>query len=398
MSTFKTISEAEVLLAFPAAPAAITGDMTLRDLIRLILHLMHCSQAVKNDNHVLNYLYLACPDTFWANYSADAYPTTPAHPGNFPTFHAHATTADIANGRAAWEWQLKAHTDPGTMDRALVHRFLSLLPPDKKKEYENRKLSNPNEAYIQCLAWFSSRYGDTSEPEREENRNRMKADWNLHDGWQALQEQVEEGQLFAALTNAAISDVDAVDIAISVLMKTGMFEHAYEEWHARADGSKRWNDMKTFWAEKIRLKRITTNRAGNFGFGMNATEAAANVQQDNTFNDSVHKFSAAHNSTQAVIAGLTHTNQQMQQANAGLQQQMAYMMSNMQNQQQQQQWNGNNGRANNNNRGADRGTKGVKLNSLSRQMAKWAKLHFRQGHLIHNLHSLPTLPASSMTS
>ena len=156
MSTFKTIIEAEVLVAFPAAPSAITGDMTLRDLIRLILHLMHCSQAVKNDNHALNYLYLACPDTFWANYSADAYPTTPAHPGNFPTFHTHATTADIANGRAAWEWQLKSHTDPGTMDRALVHRFLSLLPPDKKKEYENRKLSNPNESYIQCLAWFSS--------------------------------------------------------------------------------------------------------------------------------------------------------------------------------------------------------------------------------------------------
>ena len=87
---------------------------------------------------------------------------------------------------------------------------------------------------------------------------------------------MEEGQLFAALTNAAISDVGAV--AVSVLMKTGMFEHAYEEWHARADGSKRWNDVKTFWAEKIQLKRITTNRAGNFGFGMNATESAANVQ------------------------------------------------------------------------------------------------------------------------
>ena len=53
---------------------------------------------------------------------------------------------------------------------------------------------------------------------------------------------MEEGQLFSVLTNAAISDIDAVDIAVSVLMimKTGMFEHAYEEWHARADGSKRW--------------------------------------------------------------------------------------------------------------------------------------------------------------
>ena len=66
--------------------------------------------------------------------------------------------------------------------------------------------------------------------EREENRNQMKFDWNLQDGWQALQEQIEEGQLFAALTNAAIPDVDAVDIAVTVLMKTGMFEQAvYEE-------------------------------------------------------------------------------------------------------------------------------------------------------------------------
>ena len=49
----------------------------------------------------------------------------------------------------------------------------------------------------------------------------MKDDWNLHNGWQSFQEQVE--------TNAAISDVDAVDIAVSILMKTGMFEHVYEE-------------------------------------------------------------------------------------------------------------------------------------------------------------------------
>jgi len=103
MSTFKTISEAEILAAFTAAPSAIIGDMTLRDLICLILHIMHCAQAVQNDNHALNYLYLACPDTFWANYSGDAYTMTPAHPGNFPTFHTPTTTADIANGRAAWE-------------------------------------------------------------------------------------------------------------------------------------------------------------------------------------------------------------------------------------------------------------------------------------------------------
>ena len=61
-------------------------QVLIRNRIRLILHLIHCAQAVKNDNHALNYLYLACPDTFWANYSGNPYPTTPTHPSNCPTF------------------------------------------------------------------------------------------------------------------------------------------------------------------------------------------------------------------------------------------------------------------------------------------------------------------------
>jgi len=93
----------------------------------------------------------------------------------------------------------------------------------------------------------------------------MKVSWNLQDGWQALPEQIEEGQLFAALTNVAIPGVDAVDMAVTVLMNTGMSEHAYEEWHARANGTKRWSYVKVFWTKKVQLKRITTKQAGNLG-------------------------------------------------------------------------------------------------------------------------------------
>jgi len=69
--------------------------------------------------------------------------------------------------------------------------------------------------------------------------------------------------------------------------------------------------VKTFWAEKAWLKKITTNRAGNFSFGTKKQELAANMQHDQQFNNSVHKFSTTHNNTQAVIVGLTHTNQKM---------------------------------------------------------------------------------------
>ena len=84
------------------------------------------------------------------------------------------------------------------------------------------KLGNPNESYIQCLTWFNSQYDNASESEQENNRNQMKTDWNLQDGCQALQKQIQEVQLFEALTNAAIVDVDAIDIAVTVLMNMFM--------------------------------------------------------------------------------------------------------------------------------------------------------------------------------
>ena len=69
--------------------------MTLRDLIRLILHIMHCAQAVKNNNHALNYLYLACPDTFWTQRSNSPELLTKEHfrcnvlKPDLSTYHGH---------------------------------------------------------------------------------------------------------------------------------------------------------------------------------------------------------------------------------------------------------------------------------------------------------------------
>ena len=67
-----------------------------------------------------------------------------------------------------------------------------------------------------------------------------------------------------------ISDSEVVDITISVNCQTGIFGDQYEQWHERADDSKTWNDFKTFWKEKIKLKKNTTMNAGQLGFSGNA--------------------------------------------------------------------------------------------------------------------------------
>src|SRR6056300_537959 len=106
---------------------------------------------------------------------------------------------------------------------------------------------------------------------------------------------------------------DVIDIAITVMMKTGLFKTAYEQWHARPDGTKTWQDFKTFRAEKVRLKKLTSQPAGGWGFGMNVTEQqqqgmynmGTTEEQDQAFENSVNEFTRAHDNTQATIAGLT---------------------------------------------------------------------------------------------
>ena len=62
-----------------------------------------------------------------------------------------------------------------------------------------------------------------------------------------------------------ISDLEVVDIAISGIFQTGIFGDQYEQWHELADDSKTWNDFKTFWKAKIKLKKNTTMMPANLG-------------------------------------------------------------------------------------------------------------------------------------
>ena len=98
----------------------------------------------------------------------------------------------------------------------------------------------------------------------------MKKAWSLQDGYEKLQLQIEDGNIYAMLAGQPISDSEVVDISISVIGQTVIFGDQYEQWHERADDSKTWNDFKTFWRAKIKLKKNTTMNAGQFGFGGNA--------------------------------------------------------------------------------------------------------------------------------
>ena len=156
----------------------------------------------------------------------------------------------------------------------------------------------------------------------------MKGAWALQDGWERLQKQIDDGTIYAIFTGHQIPDSEVVDMAITLIVQTGLFGTQYEQWHEHANGQKTWAHFKDFWKAKIELKTNTNLNFQAFGFGGNAAEQPG-TDVEHEFNNSIANFADAHNQTQSTISNLTNTNMQLSNAVAQLQQQMNMMPATM---------------------------------------------------------------------
>ena len=59
------------------------------------------------------------------------------------------------------------------MDRALVKRFLQLLPESYKADFKIVLNQDPNIVYRNAFQWFIERYEDHNENNRDKNRREM---------------------------------------------------------------------------------------------------------------------------------------------------------------------------------------------------------------------------------
>ena len=326
-------SSNDMLASFPAPVQGITGEPSLRELIRLIKHLMECSQKVETDISPLNYLFLVLESELYATHTAEMYPSVPNHPGRTPAYTATSTPGERANVKQEWEYALMRHNNCLNMNAALKSRFLSLIDANIVDTYKSAAgILAPNCAYIELLAWFTSRYATSNEADRSQNKVQMETPWNPGDGFEALITKINEGMIFADIAGYPIEASEVVDVAIRVAMRSGIFAMTYKAWHQRQNNAKTWVDFQNFWGEQFRLERDVARAAGSFGFGGNAT---GNEGAEPSIDDSINKFAAAHSATQSTINGLTASNHQLAAANHHLQQQLAN--ASMQQQQMQYQ-------------------------------------------------------------
>ena len=120
------------------------------------------------------------------------------------------------------------HNDFKTMNSALTNRFVSLIEAAYTKDYTQSRLRNPTQHFRECFAYFVGKYGATNETERADNKERMKTSWTLQDGWERLEQQIEDSQLFTLFAHHRITKHELVDTAIGVIGQTGLFANQYE--------------------------------------------------------------------------------------------------------------------------------------------------------------------------
>ncbi len=83
-------------------------------------------------------------------------------------------------------------------------------------------------------------------------------EWHIDDDFPKLARTIDDAILYAQFANAPITNQDAVDAGMHMIMNKGVFECQYEEWHARQNEQKDWAHFKAWWPEKVRLKTKTS--------------------------------------------------------------------------------------------------------------------------------------------
>ena len=58
----------------------------------------------------------------------------------------------------------------------------------------------------------------------------MKQPWNPSEGFKVRSTHFEDGIIFEAFANNVLTAGDALNMLISVIIKTGVFQAQYEEW------------------------------------------------------------------------------------------------------------------------------------------------------------------------
>ena len=280
-------------------------------------------------------------------YSNEPYPVPPNWPNDTPVYISTASSAENMAARDAWQLNMKYWEKDMNMNKALTMRFLSLISAEYRIAYNNSLSEDPNKRFIDTLDFFYEQYGIQDEAEIEQNRESMKQPWDINQGFALLKNRIDDGMAYASFAKQAIEPSDALNMFITVLVATGLFQTQYEEWHALPEDEKNLTNAFIWWDKKVRIKARFTKTAATMGrgphYGMNAQgqleehQPGADAQYEGLVEEFARGQAEAQGPMNNLANGIPQVLEQMQHQSMAMQQMQQQMAMNAQAMAMQQQ-------------------------------------------------------------
>ena len=168
MTDIRSTTKAGIISAFPLPCLPIVGEPTLRELLRILGHMISCAMTQSYDQSVVGFLSLVIPTRLYATYTVEAYPVAPADPGP-RVIYTNANELDRANKLAEWYVLSKRYNDRKLTNSSLVDRFLSLIGQIWKRDILNNRVRNPALTSNKIFENIAEEYKQANKSNREDN-------------------------------------------------------------------------------------------------------------------------------------------------------------------------------------------------------------------------------------
>ena len=177
-----------MILGFLPKIAAIEGNITLKEHLRAVRHLILCAQSIVMTFGPLNFLYLVIPATLCGIYSQQAHPQPPIQPGNTPLYHPQITQIQNSLIREAWQVATKHFEEYQNTNKALTECFMSMLLNEYQLGYTKILTREHNHIFKIIFNYFYNKFGQEDGIEIEQNKEGTKETWHTRERSQILKQ------------------------------------------------------------------------------------------------------------------------------------------------------------------------------------------------------------------
>ena len=140
---------------FPPTVHPITGEINLKELIRLWQHIKSCSQQTETNFDDQNWLFCVLPQPLWPYFSNRPYPAPPQDLSPNPSYNQHENQLHNATIRDTWQLENKSFEEHKHMNAAMRDRFLKLIPEANQYTFEDSHLvANTKMSFYDVYDYF----------------------------------------------------------------------------------------------------------------------------------------------------------------------------------------------------------------------------------------------------